>query len=162
MDRWFAFGRENQSTDFDGNITVYDYNNSGQFAGKLADEKFFAPGHSLSGTPDEETAYTYDNLGQTSQVTQSSAGSVVRTTSYTYDLDGNELSEIVTIPGNNTTQDLFHVYDPATDRLIETYTGNSSAASATTDVHYGYDALGRLASATTYRGQNKGDVNHKP
>ena len=78
-------------------------------------------------------------------------GGLVPQSSYTYDLDGNEISEVVTIAGSNATQDLFHVYDPATDRLIETFTGNSSPGSATTDVHYGYDALGRLASVTTYR-----------
>lgn len=84
-------------------------------------------------------------------MTQLSAGTTTRTTTYGYDLDGNVTSEVVTMPGSGTSQQVYNVYDPATDRLIETYTGNSVAANATTDIHYGYDALGRLASVTEYR-----------
>jgi RHS repeat-associated protein len=150
-----SYGRPSIVTDYKGNKTKSVYFNSGAFAGQLQETDYFTPTQNpATDTPTQKVTYAYNSVGKQSQVTEYTGTSVTRTTTYSYDLDGNVLSELVYgaghTPGvNSPDQQLYYAYDPATDRQIRVYTGNPS--SPTTDERYGYDALGRLASVTVYK-----------
>jgi RHS repeat-associated protein len=114
--------------------------------------------------PVEKTTYTYDDdsglpageqlaQGRVSEVDDYtiSAGTatLVHSTHTTYDPVTGQPSIVKSNAGTPQETDVHHLYDPATGRLIETWTGTGTTNdSATTDTLYGYDLQGRLASVS--------------
>jgi YD repeat-containing protein len=128
------FGRELTHADFDGNVATYSYFSTygnGAYDGSVQQIVYAG-----SGKATQTLTYTYTPLGQQQSVIDASG-----TTTYTYDAFGN-MTQAVTPEGT-----INYVYDPVTQLLIETWTGTSHS-SATTDILYGYDAQGRLASVS--------------
>jgi RHS repeat-associated protein len=131
-----AFGRTDTHTDFAGQQSKVQYDP----LGRVALDSFFAAN---SQTPGETLAYHYDSLGRVDQLTDTQ-GTTARVTQYTYDQDGRETS--VTTPEGTVNYE----YDPATGQHTRTYT-------ASNDVHYGYDVLGRLTTVSVVK-QNGGTL----
>ncbi len=91
------------------------------------------------------------------------AETVARTVSYTYDAYGRQVEVDDTDSGaTQTSYDelgrvawvsspqgvVNYAYDDVTGALVRTWTSTTPGGSANTDVEYGYDVLGRLASVT--------------
>jgi YD repeat-containing protein len=86
------FGRVLTSTDFKGQTTAYTYDDSATGDGRETGEYFFAAGVSAldsggdvqTSLAEDSTVYTYDNLGRTATITDSTG-----VTTDSYDTDGN-------------------------------------------------------------------------
>jgi RHS repeat-associated protein len=110
----------------------------------MTGEYFFAAGVSaLDGSGDVETAnaagdvlYTFDDLGRTATITDSTG-----VTTDSYDADGNLIKQV------KPEGTINYVDDPATGRLMETWTGTDRGHEGT-DTSYAYDAQGRLSTTT--------------
>jgi RHS repeat-associated protein len=139
-----AFGRVLTSTDFKGQTTAYTYDDTAIGDGEETGEYFFAAGVSaLDSSGDVQTSLagdstvtTYDNLGRTATVTDSTG-----TATDSYDAEGNLIKQV------KPEGTINYVYDPATGRLMETWTGTDRSHEGT-DTSYGYDAQGRLSTTT--------------
>jgi uncharacterized delta-60 repeat protein len=145
------------STDFDGHVTQYFYDNRSTHQGQLVTRNYF---NSISGitidettsaaaittaigstTPMQVTSYTYDALSRQETVTVDS-----ETTTYYYDDLGNVKEE-------DSPEGVIHyIYDTQTGLHTETWTATSHESihdSAITDTLYGYDTQGRLKSVSS-------------
>ena len=141
----FTYNQYNQEathTDFDGNVATYTYYSgygNGAYRGDLEQVQYV--GASGSGKTTQTVTYTYTPLGQQYQVTDASG-----TTTYTYDAFGN-MTQAETPEGT-----INYVFDPVTQLHTETWTEASGTttdkSNAITDILYGYDAQGRLASVS--------------
>ena len=138
------FNRVATHTDFDGNVAQYsyytDYNTtSDHYTGSLASVQYTGS----AGHQSETVTYTYTSLGQLYQLTDASG---TTPTTYTYDVFGNE-TQAVTPEGT-----INYYFDPATQLHTETWTeasgSSTNKANAVTDILYGYDQFGRLASVS--------------
>jgi YD repeat-containing protein len=141
---------------------VYDTSNDGH-GGRLLAEYRFAGDVNPTGTSPagwaEKTVYTYDDTPNASQgelgtggvlevddYTSANPSTPSTFTRYAYDpVTGKQAS--VTTPEGTVN----YRYDPATGELMETWTGTAGPSAAGTDVVYGYDDQGRLASVTQAR-----------
>ncbi len=132
------YGRMATHVDFDGNTVTYSYLGYGDPHDGMLYQVVYI-GASGSGKATQTVTYTYDDLGRQQTVADASG-----TTTNHYDLLGN-LAKVDSPEGT-----VHYVFDPATGRLIETWTGTAQS-SATTDTLYGYDIQGQLASVTIVR-----------
>jgi YD repeat-containing protein len=141
---------------------VYDTFNDGH-GGRLPSEYRYTGDVNPTGTSPtgwaEKTVYTYDDARDASQghlglgdvlevddYTSANPSTPYTFTRYAYDpVTGKQAS--VTTPEGTVN----YRYDPATGELLETWTGTAGPSSAGTDVLYGYDDQGRLASVTQER-----------
>jgi RHS repeat-associated protein len=160
MTGYDTYGDEAETSDPDGNVTTYAYNQDGQQVSETG-PSYTPPGSSapVNGT----TTTAYNSLGEDTSETDP-LGS---TTTYGYDQLGDQTSEVD--PGGGTTT---YTYDTAGDQTSVTdptgaqtqatynYLGqlvtstdivrqNSSAAYTTT---YGYDGAGNQVSQTSPTG----------
>jgi YD repeat-containing protein len=161
LDTFDKYGRVVTHRDFKGQTTKYIYypsTNTDASANQLQEKRFYAVGQDPNNGSlmPMKVVYAYDTLGRQSMITEFAVGwTIDRTTTFTYDGDGHQLSKLVygpgKVPGQGVSPDelLYYEYYPATGRLKRTYTGNS--ASPTTETLYGYDELGRLKSVTLSR-----------
>jgi RHS repeat-associated protein len=135
MTGYDTFGDKVETSDADGNVTTYAYNQDGQQVSET-NPSYTPPGSStpVNGT----TTTTYNNLGeQTSQTDP-----LGNTTTYGYDQLGNETSE--TDPGGGVTT---YTYDPAGEQLSVTDpTGAQTQAT--------YNNLGQMVTTTDLVRQN--------
>jgi YD repeat-containing protein len=138
------FNQEATHKDFDGNVATYSYYNSygsGAYTGMLQQVQYVAA--SGSGKANQTVTYTYTPVGQQQTVNDASG-----TTTYTYDKFGNMIQS-ATPEGT-----INYVFDAATQLHTETWTEangtntNKSTATVFTDILYGYDKFGRLASVS--------------
>ena len=120
------YGRLGRATDFIGQVTEFTYDTLGRISAK----KLYAAGASA---PSQTLTLTYDALGRTSQISDSRGA-----TAFTYDGFGR-IAQLATPEGV-----LNYEYDLASGQRIRTYTVNS-------DIHYGYDSLGRLQTVTVVK-----------
>jgi len=145
------YGRQNLHVTFEKKVIEFQYDNTAATGGRLLHKRMFADLTTYNGgagTPQQTVDYTYDDMGRVQTITDSVNGDW----SYTYDEQGRQTS--VTSPVGTVRYE----YDPATGRLMRTYTGledvaHTSAASdgkAVTDTRYDYDDLGRLKTVTVY------------
>lgn len=157
-----SFGRVDQSIDFKGNTTVFVYFASGANVGRLQYKRYYTPGQALNTTPNQEVEYSYDSLGRTDTVTERSAGTTVQITAYGYDpITGSvTLETLYDSASSSYAKILRRAYDPASGRLIATWTASSTGSAtdltgartaAITLTEYGYDTFGRLSTATLKR-----------
>jgi RHS repeat-associated protein len=130
-----SYGQLDHSFDFKGNETKYAYD----ALGRVSTISYY-PSSNLS-TADDVVTYAYTPLGQVSTLTETFASGPTRTDTYTYDADGNVISD-QSVQGT-INQTVYHTYDPATGQLMQTHTADGAASEA-----YTYDALGRLATVT--------------
>ena len=152
-----SFGRALTHTDFKGQTSAEVYDTDPAHGGRLAAEYRFNAGATVfsggvlqTANAAEETAYGYDSLGRQNQVTEYAGSPLVQTRQTTEQFDPIT-GGVVQVASNEGVVN--HAYDPATGRLIRTWTG-TSLGTLTEDTRYGYDALGRLSSvsATTLGG----------
>ncbi|MGC4033596.1 MAG: PKD domain-containing protein [Tepidisphaeraceae bacterium] len=139
-----AYGRIDSHIDFMGHSTKYVYDDTPAHGGRLSEEQRFVG--AIGDTPDEKTAYHYDDLGRQDMVTEFTAGNMSvasRTTAFAFDPVTGGTTQVASSEGV-----LNHAYDPATGRLTRTWTAN-------TDTTYNYDKQGRLwkVIATKLNGQ---------
>jgi RHS repeat-associated protein len=132
-----AFGRLDTHTDFKGQKEVYHYDS----LGRNDTQTFFAAGSQTAG---ETMTYHFDTLGRNDTITDAIVCQASRLTTFGFDLDSNVTS--ITTPEGTIN----FVYDVATGRHLETWTGTSFAA-AVSDTLYAYDALGRLSTVTVQK-----------
>ncbi|WP_218943559.1 hypothetical protein [Exilibacterium tricleocarpae] len=122
-----AFGRLLQQIDAGGRITAFDYDEQGRVV-----REFSANG--------KDIRRSYDAAGRLLAVND--VGTGVSTT-YTYDLAGKRLTEVVTTPGNAHNRNVSYAYDAIGQmvRWADTVTGMQT--------NYNWDAAGNLAHAFT-------------
>lgn len=113
------YGLLEQTTDFEGRITRYTYDEFGRVQTTTY----------TNGTTSRTITNAYDALGRLHTVTDSTHG----TTTHTYDAEGR--LKMAAAPEGV----IAHEYDPGTGQLTRTYTPEG-----VTDTEYVYDALGRL------------------
>ena len=149
-----GLGRTLSVQDFKGQTTAYDYDDSPQGQGRLFAEYRFATSATVLNASNqiipanaaERTEYTYDALGRQSQVREYASGTTSttsRVTNYSYDPITGAVSLVDSPEGK-----LHYVYDAATGRMTETWTGADSSH-VSSDTLYGYDPLGRLKSVSS-------------
>lgn len=147
------YGRLQVELDFKEQATGYFYDSRG----RLAYKRYYAADNSIGdgindnypADPNEQIAYTYDNLGRKLSETVTvfnSAGQPIeiRQWSYGYDTDGN-LTRIESPEGIINYQ-----YSPITGQKVRTWTGQDWETRIT-DTTYTYDELGRLQTVTVWR-----------
>lgn len=117
------FGRLQRHLDFNGQATEFEYTTFG----RLLRKRSFAAG---SNQPSQTVEFAYDAFSRPTGVLDARGQS-----HFAYDAHGRP-TRIETPEGT-----IRYEYDPANGRRVRTYTDY-------TDVRYGYDALGRLATAS--------------
>ncbi|MBN2211424.1 MAG: right-handed parallel beta-helix repeat-containing protein, partial [Sedimentisphaerales bacterium] len=127
-------GRLETSTDYEGQVTGYFYD----IQGRLEYKKYYHSAGDYPGSPAETVHYTYDNLGRM----ETEESDVRGTTTYHYDVEGN-LEQLDTPEGT-----IFYEYNPITGQKSSTEAVNVGDMATYAHTVYGYDGLGRLASAT--------------
>ena len=142
--------RVDHEISFEGSVTAWEYDSLGRPAAKhfFADEFDYAAWLGNPGLAHEIVAYTHDPFGRQLSVLKDADGDLIGTTAdqsawvYTY---GDGLLTCAESP-----QGVVHYeYDPATDLLVRTFTGDE--ADPVTDTLYAYDVFGRLETATAVR-----------
>ena len=136
-------GRVVRMDSFEGVVTTFAYDPA---TGRLTGKSLYASAAAYAngtGSPGETWAFADDAFGRVVRTTQT-RGSVIRTTTTTYD-DQGRLASIATPEGT-----VNHRYDDL-GRLVRTFSGTE--ADPTDDTRYAYDGLGRLLSVTTDRPQ---------
>ena len=130
------FGELTQSTDFDGNVIDYEYNDLGSTYGSRQLEKdglrLHEPDHTLRDRRRTSTTSKLHADGSYQDIVDDSLSGV---TTSTYDVNGN-LVELQSPQGT-----INYTYDPATGEEIGVSTSN-------TDTQYSYDQAGEMKSVT--------------
>ena len=175
-----SFGRTLTTTDADGQVTLYVYDNNplvptadrvnlGRLYGKYyfattADYQAYIANPAGSTQPNETIVYSYYTAADVSGgITGAYVGEVksitdnlitpangdprsayTNTTTFQYDSNGNTTQE------SGPSGTINYVYDLATQRHTETWTG-TAYANAVSDIKYGYNSMGELASVTVLK-----------
>jgi RHS repeat-associated protein/fibro-slime domain-containing protein len=142
-----AYGQLTYSTDFEGHITAYDYDNTSTGGGRLLATRYYSTigdyQADTNGTNAARTIrYTYDELGRQVTVTDDAFGS--QATAYDYWPDG-QVKSVESPQGS-----LYYEYDEF-GRKTKTWTVNPSNGVVTTQTEYGYDQLNRLVKTSSVR-----------
>ena len=122
----YANGQLDTITDFEGNVTDYDYDDQGRVSKVSADANGI----------DAETTFTYDNQGQ--KLTTTSPTSIVTRTEH------NDFGEVVLEKGPSFG-DIHRQYDEA-GRLIQRRESKYDSALNNQNHCYDYDWLGRMTA----------------
>ncbi len=156
-----AIGQLEISTDVDGRITAYRYDNSPGGSGRLTAKYYYGnatdyDGDATSGTFDsyqEAVFYSYDEFGREIHIDIDRDGvqaSIEHATTRKYNDEGR-LTQVATPEGV-----INYGYDPATGQQVSVWTTDLATpddpiASAITATEYTYDSLGRLSSVESKR-----------
>ena len=153
-----SFGRTLTTTDADGQVTLYVYGNSSLApaafaslpgsANELYGKYYFATAADVTGG----AGVSPGSVGQAKSITDTlitpangdPRSPYTNTTTFQYDSNGNLTCK------SGPSGIIHYVYDSATQRHTETWTG-TSYADAATDIMYGYNSMGELASVTVLK-----------
>ncbi len=165
-----GFGRTLTATDAAGRVTLYVYDNpgapglpngGGSNLGRLYGKYYFATTADYqayiadpagSTQPNETIVYAYNALGLETGITDTlitpASGDprspYTNVTTFAYDSNNNVVQE------SGPSGTISYVYNQATQRHTETWTG-TSYANAVSDIVYGYNNMGELASVTVVK-----------
>ena len=128
-----TLGQLEYKLDFKTQVTSFIYDT----LGRVSEKRLYPSGTALppAVAPAETVAFTYDDLGRQDTITD-----IHGVTQFGYDQDGRVIQ--VTSPEGTIN----FAYDPVTGRKTRTSTANS-------DIRYGYDELGRLATVSVHKQQ---------
>ena len=138
-------GRQKLAVSFEGVVTEYVYDTYGRMSG----QRFFASMAAYNngaGTPTETWAYTFDAFGRQLSVVRSSTTEATKTTSYTYNAEG-QTSQVTSPEG--TISYTYDVYGRKTSTIVGTLANPQRTTT------YDYDSLGRLKTVTESTLQTK-------
>jgi len=135
-----AFGRLLEDIDQDGNVIAYNYDVYGRKTNAFDPSLVSDPTASSDPSGGKDIQYTYNAAGQTTSINDLATGV---STTYTYDLLGHELSDVVTTPGNVANRDTTYEYDALGQlvRWADSVTGDN--------LNIQYDAEGNVVREYT-------------
>jgi YD repeat-containing protein len=148
-----AFGRLLQDIDEDGNIIAYGYDVYGHRTNDYNPNGVSNPSAATDPSGAKDIQKTYDQAGRLTAITDLATGV---STSYTYDLSGRRLTEVITTPGNAHNRNITYQYDAlgqmvrwadsvTGDHLNRQFDAEGNLVREYTDS--GYDPLGQNTSA---------------
>jgi YD repeat-containing protein len=148
-----AFGRLLEDIDEDGNVITYNYDVYGRRTNEYDSNAVSDPNAASDPSGGKDIQKTYNDAGQVTSIRDLATGV---STTYTYDLLGHRVTEVITTPGNAHNRNISYEYDAlgqmvrwkdsvTGDNLNKWYDSEGNVVREFTDA--GYDPLSQNSGA---------------